>query len=213
MKNLIKICSFLFDQLAGTTRLTPASRRLINDALREMMELLVWGDQHDPSEIADNARYPQLEGQTFFDFFLEKQVAGYFLTLLRMLSRPPVSRSASASTAAKSSASSNNYEDIARLLQTLIMLFENVTRPTSLYYLLSNHYVNEVIVWGQCLRRELVHEEALAYYVTLLKTLSLRLDYDTLAFFFNPVCVLLCCCMIACVLKPCLAPDRRETAA
>ncbi|KAF9980145.1 Protein CL16A [Mortierella antarctica] len=60
-------------------------------------------------------------------------------------------------------------------------MFENVRSRESLYFLLSNNYVNQVI----CLRYDFSNDEILAYYIYLLRTLSFKLSKDTIYFFFN----------------------------
>merc|ERR1719478_476637 len=61
------------------------------------------------------------------------------------------------------------------------MLVQNICRDTSLYYLFSNNYVNQLIStqfdWGD--------EEILGYYISFLKSLALRLNFETIKFFFN----------------------------
>lgn len=54
-------------------------------------------------------------------------------------------------------------------------------------YLLSNNHVNEVI----CHKFDFSDEEVLAYYISFLKTLSLKLNKHTIHFFYNEVSSLL----------------------
>lgn len=68
-----------------------------------------------------------------------------------------------------------------QLLQTLNILFENIKNETSLYYLLSNNHVNSIIVH----KFDFDNEEVMAYYISFLKTLSLKLNNHTVHFFFN----------------------------
>lgn len=111
----------------------------------EMAELMIWGDQHD---------------QSFFDFFLEKNLLGYFLRIMGQ-SRDSVVH--------------------VQLLQTLSILLENLKSTSSLYYLLSNDRINAIISHPF----DFSDEEVLAYYISFLKTLSLKLDSSTVQFFFN----------------------------
>ncbi|GJJ69404.1 protein CLEC16A [Entomortierella parvispora] len=60
-------------------------------------------------------------------------------------------------------------------------MFENVRSQESLYFLLSNNYVNQVIG----VRYDFSNDEILAYYIYLLRTLSFKLSKDTIYFFFN----------------------------
>lgn len=68
-----------------------------------------------------------------------------------------------------------------QLLQTLNILFENIKNETSLYYLLSNNHVNSIIIH----KFDFSDEEVMAYYISFLKTLSLKLNAHTIHFFFN----------------------------
>ena len=49
--------------------------------------------------------------------------------------------------------------------------------------MLSNNHVNEVI----CHKFDFSDEEVMAYYISFLKTLSLRLNEHTINFFYNEV--------------------------
>jgi len=95
-----------------------------------------------------------------FEFFLEKNMFLFFINLLN--SEP-----------------GNNV--CVQLLQTLNILFENLRHETSLFYLLSNNHVNSILTG----KFDFEDEELLAYYISFLKTLSLRLDSNTVHFFFN----------------------------
>ncbi|CAG5089312.1 Oidioi.mRNA.OKI2018_I69.PAR.g12170.t1.cds [Oikopleura dioica] len=95
-----------------------------------------------------------------FEFFLEKNMFQFFINLLN---------------------SDPGSHVCIQLLQTLNILFENLRHETSLFYLLSNNHVNTILVS----RFDFEDEELLAYYISFLKTLSLRLDSNTVHFFFN----------------------------
>ncbi|KAL3877759.1 hypothetical protein ACJMK2_035421 [Sinanodonta woodiana] len=95
-----------------------------------------------------------------FDFFLEKNMLSFFLRYLRQ--------------------KSGRYICV-QLLQTLNILFENISNETSLYYLLSNNHVNSIIVH----KFDFSDEEVMAYYISFLKTLSLKLNKHTIHFFYN----------------------------
>ncbi|XP_077590804.1 protein CLEC16A isoform X1 [Stigmatopora nigra] len=95
-----------------------------------------------------------------FDFFLEKNMLAFFLNILRQ--------------------KSGRYVCV-QLLQTLNILFENIRHETSLYYLLSNNHVNSIIVH----KFDFSDEEIMAYYISFLKTLSLKLNNHTVHFFYN----------------------------
>lgn len=97
----------------------------------------------------------------FFDFFCEKNILADFVSVLGV---PKEKKSVK-----------------VQLLQTLSMLVQNIRRDTSLYYLFSRNYVNQLIAtqfdWND--------EEILGYYISFLKSLALRLNAETIKFFFN----------------------------
>ncbi|CAK8685130.1 unnamed protein product [Clavelina lepadiformis] len=95
-----------------------------------------------------------------FEFYLEKNMFLFFLNILQQ--------------------NAGNYVCV-QLLQTLNILFENLQHETSLYYLLSNNHINDVI----CHKFDFSDEEVMAYYISFLKTLSLRLNEHTIHFFYN----------------------------
>ncbi|XP_028395434.1 protein CLEC16A-like [Dendronephthya gigantea] len=97
---------------------------------------------------------------TVFDFFLEKNMLFFFLKILNQNPGAYV---------------------CVQLLQTLNILFENIRHETSLYYLLSNNHVNSIIIH----KFDFTNEEILAYYISFLKTLSLKLNLHVINFFFN----------------------------
>ncbi|CAH8671961.1 unnamed protein product [Schistosoma rodhaini] len=67
-----------------------------------------------------------------------------------------------------------------QLLQTLNILFENITNQTAIYYLLSNNHTNAIITH----RFDFADEEVMAYYISFLKILSFRLNVNTISFFY-----------------------------
>eukprot|EP00434_Breviolum_minutum_P021630 symbB.v1.2.019091.t1/scaffold1550.1/size112250/1 len=100
------------------------------------------------------------DNDNFFDFFCEKSILSDFVRILGRNVPKTVK---------------------VQLLQSLSMLIQNIRRPTSLYYLFSNNYVNQLIAtqfdWSD--------EEILSYYISFLKSLALRLNQETIKFFFN----------------------------
>ncbi|XP_046735040.1 protein CLEC16A homolog isoform X2 [Diprion similis] len=97
-----------------------------------------------------------------FDFFLEKNMLSFFLRIMKQ--------------------KCGSYVCV-QLLQTLNILFENIRNETSLYYLLSNNHVNSIIVH----KFDFSDEEVMAYYISFLKTLSLKLNVHTIHFFYNEI--------------------------
>ncbi|KNC83181.1 hypothetical protein SARC_04548 [Sphaeroforma arctica JP610] len=95
-----------------------------------------------------------------FDFFLDKNLFVLFLELLNMKGVPYVKM---------------------QLLQCLNIIFENIRNESSLYYFMSNNYINNVITH----KYDFSNEEILAYYISFMKTLSFRLSPSTISFFYN----------------------------
>lgn len=67
-----------------------------------------------------------------------------------------------------------------QILQTLGILCQSVRNETSLYYLLSNNYINECLSFNF----DFADDELLDQFVSFLKSLSLRLNIQTIQFFF-----------------------------
>eukprot|EP00127_Corallochytrium_limacisporum_P004897 Clim_evm41s191 gene=Clim_evmTU41s191 len=95
-----------------------------------------------------------------FDYFLEKRLFQFFLRILDQKTGPYVK---------------------IQMLQSLSILFENTKSATSVYFLLSNNHINDIITHDF----DVGDDEILAYYISFLKSLSLRLDATTIHFFFN----------------------------
>jgi hypothetical protein len=69
-----------------------------------------------------------------------------------------------------------------QILQTLGIFLQNISQSAMVFYLLSNDRINALITH----RFDFGDEELMAYYISFLKALSLRLNADTVHFFFNP---------------------------
>lgn len=113
------------------------------ESLRSISEILIWGDQNDAS---------------VFDYFLEKQMLSFFVTITKKCSidgggeseqqldggEPQRLRSLWRAEPAAASVLDRNHMGI-QVLQLLNILFENISQETSLYYLLSNNHINNII--------------------------------------------------------------------
>lgn len=144
------------------------------ELLRMLSELLVYSDQNhvEPpasdfesvagasTGSASSSGNPPSAG-VFFDYFCEKNILGLLVQL-------------------GESAPSSAVQ--IQLLQTLSILVQNIATQTSLYYILSNDYVNKLL---ECPFAVHSDDDVRDWYVTLLKALSLRLNEDTVQFFFN----------------------------
>jgi hypothetical protein len=98
--------------------------------------------------------------ESFFEFFCSKNFLALFLTFCRQPEFTPVK---------------------VQVIQTVAILVQNISNEASLFYILSNNYINELIVTNFDFR----HEEMISQYISLLKTLSLKLNENTINFFFN----------------------------
>lgn len=122
-----------------------------------------------------------LSSSMIFSYFLERGMLIYFLNYMGQ---------------------KNGRYICVQILQTLNILFENIRHETSLCklfdnenifidsiehffqdYLLSNNHVNSIIVH----KFDFTDEEITAYYISFLKTLSLKLNGHTINFFYNEV--------------------------
>eukprot|EP00392_Amoebophrya_sp_AT5.2_P016130 g16373.t1 len=127
-------------------QLSEQGKALMVEAIREITEILIWGEKQD---------------SVYFDYFCEKNMLQDFVRCLALPHLPAKVK--------------------IQILQTLSILITNVHETTNLYYLFSNNYVNTLI--GTQL--DWLDEEILAYYISFLKTLTLKLNPETIKFFFN----------------------------
>lgn len=152
----------LHAQLLDFERL-PASE--IVELLRVLSEFLIYSDQHRGR--GADATSPSVAGKesysaaSFFDYFGEKNVLALLVEM---------------------GASSPSVAVQIQLLQTLSILVQNIATRTSLYYILSNNYINRLL---ECPFAVDDHDDVRDWYVTLLKALSLRLNEETVQFFFD----------------------------
>ncbi len=135
------------------------------NALRELAEILVWADRRNPS---------------IWDLFMEHGVMGLLVHCLES-SKHLFSKQndLEASTVRR-------YAGIrlqSHILQTISIIVQSVTRQESLYCLFSTNYINSIIDFDF----ELQSDEILGYYMSTLKSLSLKLNKSMLQFFFDPV--------------------------
>ncbi|KAG2483345.1 hypothetical protein HYH03_017793 [Edaphochlamys debaryana] len=97
-----------------------------------------------------------------FDFFLENNIMHY---LHKVLQQP-----------------ANRSGDVAKqVLQTLSIIIQNIRSETGTYFLFSNNHINNIVE----IRFDFDDEEVLGYYISFLKTISLKLNLRTVQFFFD----------------------------
>lgn len=106
--------------------------------------------------IAELVTYGDQHDPSFFEFFMEKQVMSQFLRVLKI----------------------SKTESIAvQLLQSLSIMIQNLQSEQAIYYLFSNGHVNNLILY----RFNFDSEELLNYYIYFLRTVSGKLDKNTIS--------------------------------
>ena len=101
--------------------------------------------------------YGDKHSESFFEFFCEKSTLAVFNDICSSFVGDAVKE---------------------QVIQTINVLVKNVRTTTSFYYLLSNNYLNILMLKSNCLNFD--NEEILAQYITLLKTISLKLNVQTI---------------------------------
>lgn len=97
-----------------------------------------------------------------FDFFLENNIMLY---LQHVLMQP-----------------ANRTGEVAKqVLQTLSIIIQNVRSETAVFFLFSNNHINNIVD----LDFDFEDDEVLGYYISFLKTISLKLNPGTVHFFIN----------------------------
>lgn len=112
--------------------------------------------------IAEMVVYGDNKSELLFDFFCEKNMLYLFLEIMW------------------GEVGCANTVHV-QILQTLSILVSCVKNNTSLYYLLSNNYINEIIVYPHDFDSD---ENLCSQFVSFMKSLSLRLNNETVQFFF-----------------------------
>ncbi|KAL2930168.1 Protein TRANSPARENT TESTA 9 [Bienertia sinuspersici] len=132
---------YLTDQLQKIQIVNEVNKDFVIEALRSIAELVTYGDQHD---------------STFFDFFMEKQVLGEFVRILKISKTITVS---------------------LQLLQTMSIMIQNLKNEHAIYYLFSNEHINYLIRYSFDFR----HDELLSYYISFLRAISGHLNRSTIS--------------------------------
>lgn len=75
-----------------------------------------------------------------------------------------------------------NYRIInLQIVKSFSILILNTSNTTTLYYLFSNNFINQIISNDY----EKYDDDFLSYYVNFIKSLSLKIDKTTIQFFFH----------------------------
>eukprot|EP00258_Populus_trichocarpa_P044097 XP_024460116.1 protein TRANSPARENT TESTA 9 isoform X3 [Populus trichocarpa] len=132
---------YLTDQLQKVQIVNNVNKNFVIETLRSISELITYGDQHDSN---------------YFDFFMERQVMGEFVRILK------VSRIVSIS---------------LQLLQTTSIMIQNLKSERAIHYMFSNEHINFLITYTFDFR----NEELLSYYISFLRAISGKLDKNTIS--------------------------------
>uniref|UniRef100_A0A5B6ZMZ0 FPL domain-containing protein n=1 Tax=Davidia involucrata TaxID=16924 RepID=A0A5B6ZMZ0_DAVIN len=132
---------YLTDQLMKVQVVNEVNKDFVIEALRSIAELITYGDQHDVA---------------FFEYFMEKQVMGEFVRILK------ISRTVTVS---------------LQLLQTMSIMIQNLKSEHAIYYMFSNEHINYLITYSFDFR----NEELLSYYISFLRAISGKLNKNTIS--------------------------------
>ncbi|KAJ1439830.1 CLEC16A/TT9, N-terminal [Sesbania bispinosa] len=132
---------YLTDQLTKVQIVNEVNKDFVIEALRSIAELITYGDQHDTS---------------FFEFFMEKQVVGEFVRILKL---------------------SRTVSIPLQLLQTVSIMIQNLKSEHAIYYMFSNEHMNYLITYSFDFR----NEELLSYYISFLRAISGKLNKNTIS--------------------------------
>ncbi|CAK9171574.1 unnamed protein product, partial [Ilex paraguariensis] len=132
---------YLTDQIMKVQIVNNVNKDFVIEALRSIAELITYGDQHDAA---------------FFEFFMEKQVMGEFVRILK------ISRTSIVS---------------LQLLQTMSIMIQNLKSEHSIYYMFSNEHINYFITYSFDFR----NEELLSFYISFLRAISGKLNKNTIS--------------------------------
>ncbi len=78
-------------------------------------------------------------------------------------------------------ANSNQRSINLQIIKSFSVLILNLTNTTTLYYIFSNNFINQIISNDY----EKYDDDFLSYYVNFIKSLSLKIDTTTIQFFFH----------------------------
>lgn len=132
---------YLTEQLRKVQSVNEVNKDIIIETLRSIAEVVTYGDQHDP---------------TFFEFFMEKQVMGEFVRILKISRTVSVAR---------------------QLLQTMSIMIQNFKSEHAIYYIFSNEYINYLITYSF----DFGNDELLSHYISFLRAISGKLNKNTIS--------------------------------
>ncbi|ORC92001.1 uncharacterized protein TM35_000042150 [Trypanosoma theileri] len=112
-------------------------------------------------ELAEVIIWSDKNVESVFDFFLERNMMATLERIVTNADFPSVVK--------------------GQGIQCITMLLQNLTRKSSVYCICSNNHLNRII----SISMDESDDELLSIYVSFLKTLALRLNEDTVQFFFE----------------------------
>jgi len=111
-------------------------------------------------QVSELMIYGDKTNDRFFEYFCEKGFLALFNRVMRETREARVQK---------------------QVLQSIMILMQNISNERSLFYLLSNNHINALLAAPF----DAADEELLAYHVSLIKALSLQLNSATVHFFYN----------------------------
>eukprot|EP01047_Picozoa_sp_COSAG01_P064250 COSAG01_NODE_8469_length_2774_cov_12.002243_2_plen_507_part_01 len=125
-------------------------------------------DETNKEEVVESLRmmseliiWGDQNNSSVLDYCLQKNVLQFFISFLAGSDRPDVQ---------------------TQILQTLCIMLQNLKNNAYIYYMLSNNHLNSLIVH----KFDFEDEELVGLYISLVKTIALKLDANTVQFFHNP---------------------------
>ena len=138
------------------------------ELIRSLGEVVVYGEQR-MNYVDKITRTVNSGNEAVFEYFCDKNILSLLVDIVQ---------------AKPNTGSQSQYSGVvwtalvkAQVLQTISILISNVSDPTSLYYLLSNNYINDVVASVVPLQQwsDDALDEILPVYISFLKTLALQL--------------------------------------
>ena len=125
-----------------------------------------------------------------FEYFCEKNMLTLLVDILTGLALSPEALLSGVMTTTASSSTPSPLPTFLppvnvaiQVIQTVSILIQNVKKVTSLYYLLSNNYVNELIDFSTSKYRDDL--ELTTHFISFLKSLAMRMNSETVQFFVS----------------------------
>ena len=134
------------------------TRALLKEKILYLTECQIWGDKYD--DLIFEYISHKIKLFNFYSYFCENQMLEEYY---KLLTRRP------------------HREIIIQIIQSIGMLLYNLSKPTSVNYLLSNNLINEFIDYDYNFN----DDEILDYYISFLKSLALRMASNPVQLFFN----------------------------